>query len=218
MNFNPRARVGRDAILIKPRATYSDFNPRARVGRDLPLRPLHQKGKDFNPRARVGRDMTGVQPALERSYFNPRARVGRDPVRDHTTYTLWISIHAPAWGATAGNSSPPHRAKFQSTRPRGARQARLASWSSGRHFNPRARVGRDPTSLSYGIDTQYFNPRARVGRDWCGAQARSKQKISIHAPAWGATSRDQLLTWLNEFQSTRPRGARPAAMSVTQNL
>ena len=32
-----------------------------------------------------------------------------------------------------------------------------------------------------------FNPRARVGRDSTNADRNAYNKISIHAPAWGAT-------------------------------
>jgi len=32
-----------------------------------------------------------------------------------------------------------------------------------------------------------FNPRARMGRDNSEAFARNISKVSIHAPAWGAT-------------------------------
>ena len=49
-----------------------------------------------------------------------------------------------------------------------------------------------------------------MGRDWNGYSLRSFMQVSIHAPAWGATSnvyRKNLLAAM--FQSTRPRGARP---------
>ena len=40
--------------------------------------------------------------------------------------------------------------------------------------------------------------------------------VSIHAPAWGATSFIVLgSTWSVMFQSTRPRGARPIPFSIT---
>ncbi len=55
-----------------------------------------------------------------------------------------------------------------------------------------------------------FNPRARVGRDVeLLDELEDEEIVSIHAPAWGATScgldDDSIKT---EFQSTRPRGAR----------
>ena len=79
--------------------------------------------------------------------FNPRARVGRDPERGKRLFVKLVSIHAPAWGATAGHMpviligavsihAPAWGATgqtdkkagshlFQSTRPRGARHRQL---------------------------------------------------------------------------------------------
>ncbi len=55
-----------------------------------------------------------------------------------------------------------------------------------------------------------FNPRARVGRDGYNPRGEIlEQKVSIHAPAWGATGvaiKGAMVEW--QFQSTRPRGAR----------
>ena len=76
-----------------------------------------------------------------------------------------------------------------------------------------------------------FNPRAHVGRDLCDpGRDHPADAVSIHAPTWGATQREALgghdggvsihaPTWgattdrtitfdPQEFQSTRPRGAR----------
>ena len=78
-----------------------------------------------------------------------------------------VSIHAPAWGATAYS--------------RACERGRT-------RFNPRARVGRDPAGLQERASRPGFNPRARVGRD-------EKSMLAI--------------TREREFQSTRPRGARP---------
>ena len=57
---------------------------------------------------------------------------------------------------------------FQSTRPRGARRGRA------RHDSART----------------YFNPRAREGRDLDEERLHYQGRISIHAPARGATSGD----------------------------
>ena len=118
------------------------FNPRARVGRDASARPARRGRGRFNPRARVGRDKTPRLLACWTSCFNPRARVGRDALlsdldlADHT-----VSIHAPAWGATR---SPPisswRSSRFQSTRPRGARQPHHNSLRDKDFF----RVTREP--------------------------------------------------------------------------
>jgi len=55
---------------------------------------------------------------------------------------------------------------FQSTRPHGARRIFPGSNSQIKRFNPRARMGRD------GKPGKIYN---------------AVRKVSIHAPAWGAT-------------------------------
>ena len=70
--------------------------------------------------------------------------MGRDLIQCRADIALTISIHAPAWGATACNPT-----------------------TSTMHadFNPRARVGRDKSGSSVAGRSMNFNPRARVGRD-----------------------------------------------------
>ena len=143
----------------------------------------------------------------------------------------WISIHAPAWGATATYSKGSADVSFQSTRPRGARPSAPSLVGSYPYFNPRARVGRDSRRCARTSARSNFNPRARVGRDDFhlvdfeladifqstrprGARRSGHQlanfwrKISIHAPAWGATAPFWAAAENVTFQSTRPRGAR----------
>ncbi len=105
----------------------------------------------------------------------------------------FVSIHAPARGATYMMENPVVFAKFQSTRPRGARRISPTPWAFRNCFNPRARAGRDGQRIK--------RPMMIV--------------VSIHAPARGAT--DPLLTVSRAipFQSTRPRGARPMFFAVS---
>ena len=71
----------------------------------------------------MGRDDLEPAPLLRLRGFNPRARVGRDiGNRPYMSSSLSVSIHAPAWGATADDFS----------------RNRITM-----RFNPRARVGRD---------------------------------------------------------------------------
>ena len=101
-------------------------------------------------------------------------------------------------------------------------------------FNPRARTGRDRSKKKSTRSWRSFNPRARTGRDALEAALRPGQRVSIHAPARGATScgawasragsfnprartgRDakklQRRHEGGEFQSTRPHGARHGAL------
>ena len=78
-----------------------------------------------------------------------------------------ISIHAPAWGATSARTGP-------------------RSWSS--NFNPRSRMGSDPgEDCRSGFTDTDFNPRSRMGSDRPDGRVLADERISIHAPAWGAT-------------------------------
>ena len=98
-------------------------------------------------------------------------------------------------------------------------------------FNPRSRVGSD-RDLSCHLDSaSRFNPRSRVGSDTGHRRHSRSARVSIHAPAWGATNsavRDVGTTsgfnprsrvgsdwqdtggagWKLLFQSTLPRGER----------
>ena len=71
-------------------------------------------------------------------------------------------------------------------------------------------MGCDPVADSIAIDFEYFNPRTRMG---CDEQPvvgfPGVLTISIHAPAWGATSTGLMVPYgFPEFQSTHPHGVR----------
>ena len=125
--------------------------------------------------------------------FNPRARVGRDLDSLRRVNGELVSIHAPAWGATK----------------KGAKIKRAMI-----SFNPRARVGRDSRWCEIVNDSNSFNPRARVGRD---EQLHYSSWLSISFNPRARVGRDTdnsiLRVELNQFQSTRPRGARPGMSS-----
>ena len=126
---------------------------------------------------------------------------------------LTVSIHAPARGATGccyyGDA---RAARFQSTRPRGARHADMIALYNGiidvsihapargataRHSIPpantvqfqstRPRGARPDEPFIEGFHTRSFNPRAREGRDRKYGVIRASKIVSIHAPARGAT-------------------------------
>ena len=102
---------------------------------------------------------------------------------------------------------------------------------SRKRFNPRARAGRDLKRRLMSSLVLGFNPRARAGRDASAGMFVSRESVSIHAPARGATKNEAIRSAflkvsihapargatdmaveefnLVKFQSTRPRGARP---------
>ena len=81
------------------------------------------------------------------------------------------------------------KTKFQSTRPRGARQD--AHIQLGNPFPVSIHAPAwGATSSMAGMPSELagFNPRARVGRDPGPHSHRDhRRNVSIHAPAWGAT-------------------------------
>ncbi len=162
------------------------------MGRDLP-KPHHHQGRQWFQSTRP----RGARPALcvrllGVQSFNPRARVGRDIL--HNDAFLFI-------------------AKFQSTRPRGARlNIGHNALPVKRCFNPRARVGRDfcwrHSADCYGCVSIHA---PAWGATHNTLPSGKTAKVSIHAPAWGATQPTVGVDDVDsEFQSTRPRGARPS--------
>ncbi len=123
-----------------------------------------------------------------------------------------VSIHAPAGGATQTILPLEGKDCVSIHAPAGgATGPKLDNSSSIRSFNPRARRGRDHRlSGSNACWRASFNPRARRGRDLCDMRKRANRyqfqstrpqgarldldkletvlaKVSIHAPAGGAT-------------------------------
>ena len=126
-----------------------------------------QNREYFNPRSREGSDFTFFKRSLIQSHFNPRSREGSDFFRfRQPVKPFCISIHAPARGATRINDLAFYEHQpFQSTLPRGERRS------------PIDHPGGDI----------YFNPRSREGSDQIVICEDRLRKISIHAPARGAT-------------------------------
>ena len=59
----------------------------------------------FYPRPRVGGDFIAAYNFRIVMSFYPRPRVGGDQARNQPVPDPWVSIHAPAWGATVYNLS-----------------------------------------------------------------------------------------------------------------
>ena len=188
------------------------FNPRARVGRDMKIVNLIQGSQVSIHAPAWGATYAAQDAAWAAACFNPRARVGRDRDRIHVHVHAVVSIHAPAWGATSKQATNCAECKvsihapawgatrapfapggpdsvFQSTRPRGARREGGAHVVKVNWFqSTRPRGARLKHSTRCGSLDACFNPRARVGRDvLLSFQPVGHRRVSIHAPAWGAT-------------------------------
>ena len=106
----------------------------------------------------------------------------------HWRYRQTISIHAPQWGATSKSSMPPNVSRISIHAPQwGATRWRQASHRRTIHFNPRTPVGCDAQRVSPLRFAPNFNPRTPVGCDYEQLRLSREERISIHAPQWGAT-------------------------------
>ena len=101
-------------------------------------------------------------------FQSTRPRGARRVMRPEDFVSEMVSIHAPAWGATYIFTAAQRACfKFQSTRPRGARPFARVSFSIFRKFQSTRPRGARLSNLT----ADAFN-----------------DAVSIHAPAWGATS------------------------------
>ena len=117
----------------------------------------------------------------------------------------FISIHAPAKGATRPLTRPSSSARYFNPRSReGSDVQRLLSKRTQYHFNPRSREGSDNSSSHSCRQIKNFNPRSREGSDGDQAVFTPVSVISIHAPVKGATSKRQNRRAAPTFQSTLP--------------
>ena len=204
--------MGRDAGSAAAPYAAHDFNPRARVGRDATWARLRRRIAYFNPRARVGRDIRGAKEAEAREDFNPRAPHGgatfcrkcrQDVAGFQSTRPAWgrdsgerqngvkgdISIHAPAWGATALYAAQSRRVLVISIHAP-AWGATCLNVLVGHHHSISIHAPAwSATSRSCFQITQYLfqSTRPRGARQRQIVGFRAVAFISIHAPAWGAT-------------------------------
>ena len=120
-----------------------------------------------------------------------------------------VSIHAPARGATRTTAAPGTPGGwFQFTRPQGARHAAAMREALVMVFQFTRPQGARPLTLRRRRVKQRFNSRARKGRDEDGRQDGYEVRVSIHAPARGATGVTMNAQSVSMFQFTRPQGAR----------
>ena len=210
--FNPRTRVGCDYCMPKVTfvmALFQSTHPRG-VRRALSGRGsitcrfqsthprgvrLHfhaislPEGAGFNPRTRVGCDSSmAMPPAMASLFQSTHPRGVRRPWSGGCRSGRYVSIHAPAWGATQ------------------CFDFFLCCFPVSIHAPAWGATLVNPSSS---MVLTCFNPRTRVGCDTFMQYPSPKGRVSIHAPAWGATGQ-QLPgnTSHVKFQSTHPRGVR----------
>ena len=234
-SFNPRTRVGCDFLTPPPASPTRSFNPRTRVGCDFITcneRLAHDVVSIHAPAWGATRPQGGPGVAGWVSIHAPAW--GATLPQDRLTHGLsHVSIHAPAWGATRQyfDQKVLHNVVSIHAPAWGATLVVFMVFPPFRCFNPRTRVGcdkmRDATVMELvafqsthprGVrpgrawstrGSRCFNPRTRVGCDVRAVLPARLRRVSIHAPAWGAT-RSNLSSPFTPmlFQSTHPRGVR----------
>ena len=115
--------------------------------------------------------------------------MGGDQNVDQLVHPTIVSIRAPAWGATTLGGNWYALTQFQSAPPRGGRLAVHWALDSVREsFNPRPRVGGDPTPFRFRLPFVFQSAPPRGGRQAPPTGVAGTRSVSIRAPAWGATS------------------------------
>ena len=233
--------------------TLFDFNPRSREGSDSSGTPDPPSVVEFQSALPRGERPSGTpdppsvvefQSALprgeRRTYwiclhgfypdFNPRSREGSDFQFVLCASHKYISIRAPARGATVEFFQRCLADIFQSALPRGERHRIVTSHHAMWIFQSALPRGERPKVLlpdviimefqsalprgerrclivSFRI-YKNFNPRSREGSDPSDNVTLAIPDISIRAPARGATDSISSTNLSHRFQSALPRGER----------
>ena len=122
-SFNPRPRMGGDEVRIYDRVLTASVSIHAPAwGATSLLLKFGRVLRCFNPRPRMGGDMVRHTALKYEARFNPRPRMGGDLRLNYNDHGHnYVSIHAPAWGATKLTIPPARFSLFQSTPPHGGR-------------------------------------------------------------------------------------------------
>ena len=131
----------------------------------------------------------------------------------------YVSIHAPAWGATASLINAGMAMGFQSTLPRGERLHPYGDRPQNEVFQSTLPRGERPpvsTPAFMSFDVSIHAPA--WGATVSERPKGTLSKVSIHAPAWGATAVYESYHDVQKFQSTLPRGERPGTAGDASSI
>ena len=146
-------------------------------------------------------------PSLMVSIRAPAWGATKPPVRNPTATAFQFAL--PRGERLISDTQKPDAWRFQFALPRGERPSFAGGEQRLDGFNSRSRVGSDATSTASVCATPSFNSRSRVGSDCCCCarcrsawrfnsrsrvgsdrsrrRRRRHARVSIRAPAWGAT-------------------------------
>ena len=150
-----------------------------------------RRGNCFDPRPRAGGDLLFLKRLrLHQGFRSTPPRGGRHGELPQAVNCHHVSIHAPARGATTETQTPDQRRKtFRSTPPRGGRLGAYQMHTEALTFRSTPPRGGRPV------------PRRAV---------EGPRRVSIHAPARGATYHPDLPRPSSDVSIHAPRGGRHA--------
>ena len=217
--FNPRTREGCDwGVDMATRVS-------SRVSIHAPARgaTTWMSSKDvccssFNPRTREGCDNQLPLGNLALPSFNPRTREGCDtPAVCRKLIADWFQSTHPRGvrPAVYGILGPYLRVSIHAP-ARGATPTVKVAFTSRTCFNPRTREGCDGRAATRGSGRGGFNPRTREGCDSTAASLWPQPNgfQSTHPRGVRPAATHEAAASLTLFQSTHPRGVRPIRQHV----
>ena len=167
---------------------FSSFNPRTRMGCDLLLGHSRRRHQSFNPRTRMGCDEQPTRTSPPYTMFQSTHPHGvRQFFSSFCFLLIFVSIHAPAWGATEDEQEHLLEELFQSTHPHGVR-----------HFH-------------YGITHDIFSVSIHApawGATWIPSYPVPHESFQSTHPHGVRRFRPDLCLISKAFQSTHPHGVR----------
>ena len=205
----------RGATGVQPcgHLTLQSFDPRSRTGSDCRQRGSDDRRSRFRSTLPHGErlELAGLAGIGGNVSIHAPAR-GATGKAGRAETKAPVSIHAPARGATSWTARrTPSANRFDPRSRTGSDLLCLSAWIFNSSFDPRSRTGSDlphpriqlrcscfdPRSRtgSDGMCPQAsasvasFDPRSRTGSDEAGTVWSGPVRVSIHAPARGATRR-----------------------------
>ena len=114
--------------------------------------------------------------------------MGSDFVSSCKLHNARVSIHAPTWGATFSDLKCVVYVRVSIHAPTwGATSIPEDDNEIDISFNPRSHMGSDILRCCTSTPNRSFNPRSHMGSDLSISQCVHLDRVSIHAPTWGAT-------------------------------
>ena len=169
-NFNPRSRKGSDLASFPVNSSRINFNPRSRKGSDADKQQWYAYAVQFQSTLPQGERPGQGKSSIRCWIFQSTLPQGERPmINIGSTPLPYISIHAPARGATGSGSNADRCDRISIHAPaRGATRLLHLYTDMYQEFQSTLPQGERPKAFAIAISIIYFNPRSRKGSDQFG--------------------------------------------------